>query len=302
MNEVNEYVNMESERKPTLLQVLCDINSHPRDKYVSIEPIEHLYSVIDPGYKGSGVISVTTWNKQHFEEFDADKIIANMKLKPTWNSSNKYWGMKDEDIKSQWTQNGKEASEAGTQMHEHIEMFMNNPALKYPYDQKTLLEYHIMSTGAGKDIYKVGGDITCPTHQWNHFLRYLQEHPHLRPYRTEWMVYHEEYNLAGSIDMVYENPDGTLVLADWKMSKCINPKGNFGKFAKTKSINHIPDCNYWKYAFQLNIYKIILEEKYNKKVTNMFLVRLHPNANSYETYYLPNLVDILKPLLNQLLN
>ena len=27
----------------------------------------------------------------------------------------------------------------------------------------------------------------------------------MTPYRTEWMVYHEELRLAGSIDMIFEN-------------------------------------------------------------------------------------------------
>ena len=41
-------------------------------------------------------------------------------------------------------------------------------------------------------------------------------------------------------------------------------------------LNHLPDSNYWHYCLQLNIYKAILEKNYNKKVSGLYLVCLHP--------------------------
>jgi hypothetical protein len=42
---------------------------------------------------------------------------------------------------------------------------------------------------------------------------------------------------------------------------------------------------------QLNTYKAIIEQKYGKKVTDLFLVRLHPDAEekNYELIKLPDL-------------
>ena len=40
----------------------------------------------------------------------------------------------------------------------------------------------------------------------NYFIEFIKDFPHLKPYRTEWVVYYEDIKLAGSIDMVYENP------------------------------------------------------------------------------------------------
>jgi hypothetical protein len=45
----------------------------------------------------------------------------------------------------------------------------------------------------------------------------------------------------------------------------------------------MPDTNFWHYSLQLNVYKRILEVKYGKKVTALFLVCLHPNSG-YDTY------------------
>jgi hypothetical protein len=105
------------------------------------------------------------------------------------------------------------------------------------------------------------------------------------------MIYHEDLKLAGSIDMVYENPDGTLTIYDWKRAKEITKSSGFNKYAVTKCINHLPDTNFWHYSLQLNTYKAILEAKYNKIVTELYLVRLHPN-NTKQTYELIKCADL----------
>jgi hypothetical protein len=97
------------------------------------------------------------------------------------------------------------------------------------------------------------------------------------------MVYYEELKLSGSIDMVFENPDGTLQIYDWKRCQEIQNETAFGKYAVTSCISHLPDTNFWHYALQLNVYKMILEHKYGKTVTKLCLVCLHPD-NSYKTY------------------
>ena len=48
------------------------------------------------------------------------------------------------------------------------------------------------------------------------FTEAVKDHPELKPYRTEWTIYDEDLKISGSIDMIYENPDGTLSIYDWK--------------------------------------------------------------------------------------
>ena len=97
--------------------------------------------------------------------------------------------------------------------------------------------------------------------------------------------------------MVYENPDGTLSIYDWKRSKNITRINNFDKFAITPVICHIPDSNFWHYALQLNTYKSILEAKYGKKVKELFLVRLHPEAEE-ENYELIKIHELFVEMNN----
>ena len=93
----------------------------------------------------------------------------------------------------------------------------------------------------------------------------------LTPYRTEMMVWDKELRLAGSIDMIFENPDGTLQVYDWKRCKNIK-KDNRWQSSTTECISHLPDTNFWHYSLQLNTYKYMLEKNYGKKVTDMYLV------------------------------
>jgi hypothetical protein len=131
--------------------------------------------------------------------------------------------------------------------------------------------------------------------EWCYFLKFVDDFPHLKPYRTEWLVYNEDWKLSGSIDMVYENEDGTLSIYDWKRSKEIIRVNNFNEYSCTDSICHLPNTNFWHYSLQLNTYKSILEAKYDKKIKDLYLVRLHPN-NEDETYELIDVPILHTPL------
>ena len=48
---------------------------------------------------------------------------------PNWTKS-KYYGMTPQQIKDQWNENGRIASEAGTKMHYDIECFYNNMVIE----------------------------------------------------------------------------------------------------------------------------------------------------------------------------
>jgi hypothetical protein len=137
--------------------------------------------------------------------------------------------------------------------------------------------------------------------EWDYFINFVKDHPDLKPYRTEWTIYDEDLKISGSIDMIYENSDGTLSIYDWKRSKDITRVNNFNKFAINKLICHMPDANFWHYALQLNTYKRLIERKYGKTVTDLYLVRLHPDAEekNYELIKLPDLSKEIDELFEQ---
>jgi ATP-dependent exoDNAse (exonuclease V) beta subunit len=272
--------------KTILYPVLQKTNAHPRDQNIQFFEEGHKYTIrTDPE---STYTSVTTWNHSHFPHFDADDIIEKMMKGKGWKEGHKYWGQTSEQIKQLWDNNKNQVSGAGTNMHYEIECFMNNHRLEPGYTHQDLY----------KEYSKIK-DIIEPTVEWSYFLEYIQDTPDFKPYRTEWTIYHEDLKLAGSIDMVYENPDGTLNIYDWKRAKDITPVNHFNKYAVTYVISHLPDSNFWHYALQLNTYKAILEEKYEKKIKDLYLVRLHPNAEEYELIKLPDLQREISELFEE---
>jgi ATP-dependent exoDNAse (exonuclease V) beta subunit len=258
-------------------------NSHERDANIKFYSRGHKYEIAtDPNSK---YMSVTTWNHSHFPKFDADAVIQNIFKSKTWGPGHKYWGQTSEQIKASWKSNGDAVSGAGTNLHEQIEQFMNNDNIETDYTQQELYNSY---TRNEMDVV-----------EWNYFIQFVKDYPELKPYRTEWMIYDEDLKLAGSIDMVYENSDGTLSIYDWKRSKDIVKTNNWNKFASNRLIAHIPDTNFWHYALQLNTYKAILERKYGKVVTNLCLMRLHPDASAYELILVPILTQELNVLFEE---
>jgi len=278
--------------KPTLYPILSTRNCHPRDQYIKFFEEDHKYVITnDPDNKYT---SVTTWNHTHFPAFNANLIIKNMMKGKNWKEGHKYWGLTAEEIKKQWSNNSASVSSAGTDLHFEIECFMNSKVLLFDYTHYELFQQHKILTKYDKRYSDLGVE-------WEYFINFVSDFPKLKPYRTEWTVYDEDLKISGSIDMVYENQDGTLSIYDWKRSKEITRINNFNKFAKNKLICEMPDANFWHYALQLNTYKAILERKYGKVVTDLYLVRLHPDAEekNYELIKLPILSKEINDLFDE---
>ena len=277
----------------TLNPVLSVRNAHPRDKNIKFEEEGHKYTILDDSSGGAcnGYTSVTTWNHTHFLQFDADSIIVKMMSGKAWKPGHKYWGLTASGIKDLWNEKRDDAAGAGTQLHYEIECFMNSKVLIFDYTHLELLQQHNILIKYDKRYLDFGKE-------WTYFMNFVQSFPGLKPYRTEWTIYHEELRLAGSIDMVYENPDGSLSIYDWKRSADIVKVNGWNKCALTKEIDWMPDSNFWHYALQLNTYKGILESKYGKTVKDLYLVRLHPDSTDYELIQVPDLKNDIEKLFS----
>jgi ATP-dependent exoDNAse (exonuclease V) beta subunit len=240
------------------MDFLSNLHPHERDDHISFDEVPHIYTIDGD----SDFMSVTTWIHSHFEHFDADAIITRMMRGNRWTQS-KYYGKTPGEIKEGWEKTRDEAATAGTAMHLDIERFYNQVI------------------------------VNNETQEYTHFLnfasQFLEVRPDVLPYRTEWMVWDTNLKFAGSIDMVYENPDGTLIIYDWKRSKEVNKTNGWGSSAHTECVNHIPDTNFWHYSLQLNTYKALLEKNYGKKVAELTLVILHPNNKSFRLINVPDL-------------
>jgi hypothetical protein len=247
-------------------QRLAVKNAHPRDTRISFEEETHTYTI--DGAKKNWT-SCTGFIHGFFEEFNADEVIAKMMKSRKWPTS-PYFGKTPEEIKKQWSDSGAEASAAGTRMHLDIEHYYNAEPVGNLAGDK--YEYN-------------------PGPEWDYFMAYERKwrKPHgFTAFRTEWLVFKEEIKLAGSIDMVYKKPDGTLAIYDWKRAKDMKFTNDFQN--GLAPLDHLPDTNYWHYSLQLNIYRRILQEKYGVTVSELALVVLHPNNQSFKVIQL-NMMD-----------
>ena len=272
-------------QSPILYSVLSNLNSHPRDKNIRFYEKSHKYVILNE--PNTPYISVTTWVHNHFPHFNTEEIITNMMKGKNWKEGHKYWGMTPEDIKTLWNTKKEAVSGAGTNIHFQIECFMNNPSIT------ELNEY------TNAELYNIyqnkNGTLNCHSIEWGYFLQFIRDFPELRPYRTEWVIYNEDVKISGSIDMVYKNPDGTYSIYDWKRVENITTVNYFNRYAITPTICHLHDSNYWHYSLQLNTYKKILEDKYNMIIRDLYLVRIHPDAEE-KTYELIKLPDLRKEM------
>ena len=198
-------------------------------------------------YKVNGVTlqSVTNFVAGCFPKFDAE-FFAKKKATDL--------GKTTQEVLEMWEQKGKESRELGTELHKKIENH---------YQGISSLE---------DDTFKL-------------FLMFADK-VELKPYRTEWAVYDVKHNIAGTIDFVdYQN--GEYIIYDWKRSDKIIDNGMPIKASKYNEkgnhpLEHLDNTPYYHYALQLSIYKYILENNYNIKISDLRLGIFHP---TYEKPY-----------------
>ena len=226
------------------MSLLEEKNSNKRDLRVEFNEKNHSY-MIDSKNKA---ISVTQLIQKFFPKFDKE-FWANKESIKT--------GKSKSDILKGWEDLGEKARNLGTELHEQIEKYYNK--LEY-IKSRELEKFFSFHTKHIESKYK--------------------------PYRTEWRVFDEDKNIAGTIDMVYEKDNGELFIFDWKRSKkIINSDGSVEKNNPFENglegLSHLPSNDYVKYCLQQNIYKSILEKKYEKKISSMNLLILHPHFENY---------------------
>lgn len=184
----------------------------------------------------------------------------------------------DETIRLKWDLNRDEAANRGTWMHLKCELWANRDECDTRGDEMTM------------------------------FLRYVRENLEstgVRAYRTEWEVYGEPEDLAGSIDFIGRidrpgDPDhGKIVIVDWKRSRRLRFQDAHALGRSMNSpLDRLPDSAKWHYALQLNCYAYLLETYYGLEVAWMEVACFHPdNEGQPYSYRVPRLTAVTSFLM-----
>ena len=243
----------EAERKRVLLNDFNYVNRHHRDTSLIFNTENHSYK-----YNGIDLLPVTEFVSSFFPEFNKEKKAKELSDKT---------GRSVSSILREW----KEATDAGTLLHQNIDLF-----------------YHKKSINSSRQ-------------DWELFLQFV-EYNKLNPYRTEWSIFDEESELAGTIDFLdYSN--GRYTLYDWKRSKNLVDEDGAIKHNRFAShmgfypISEIEDLPFWHYSLQQNLYRYILNKKYGIEVKRMKLVVLHPSLNQPVVLDVPNMSDAIDKMI-----
>lgn len=252
-------------------------NKNSRDNRIKFDPVEHRYFIDE----NPDTISVTQLIDKFFPDYDSpywsrrkaiDRLIAN----GIPQTEEKVLSMQKVILK-EWDEKRVTSATKGTALHEAIENYYNK------------IDY------AGDSI------------EFQHFLAFKQQYPNMQPFRSEWRIFDEDLLIAGTIDMVYKKDDGTLYMFDWKRSEkvVLPPKGEHLKltdptahYAEFGELSHLTNDSYYKYALQQNIYKAILEKRYNYKISSMNLLILHENYETYVHKKIPEMQREVNYILN----
>ena len=265
------------EHRAAEVLALAAANAHARDAHIVFVEDGHAYFLdgVQLRLSVTGLIHEASSN-----HFVAKTALASMKKPGKWPSA-KYsdadattgaltaWS--DARILQSWADNGAKASALGTDLHAKIERHLNGLTVDFP-------------EGAAAD----------PDSNYAEFQYFLnwwaaQTAAGFVPFRTEWVIYDEAANLAGSIDFImYNTRTKRHALVDWKRCKT-NDAGFRNSFRRKflPPLAHLDDHKHNKWALQVNTYREVLERYYGLDIESMAMVVCHCENPEAEVFSFP---------------
>ncbi len=254
-------------------------NAFERDNHLRFDPDTHTYTHIG---RIEPLTSVTAFIGSFFDPYDPYFWISrDPSLSPL---------QKEEMCKAQNTK-GYVARNLGTFMHTQIEKsFLGEPT-------ETIMTLDSAEDGVHK---------TCDIEtEMKYFQDFVRDH-RLTPYRTEWMIYDDAHWLAGTLDLLVQEPDGSFTLYDWKRSRRMGREQG-EVFSPNRSnfrqkghgvISHLDDTPFIHAALQQNMYKAILKSNYGLDIERMYLVILSPSFSRYHEVEVPDFSKEIQMMLD----
>lgn len=212
--------------------------------------------------------SASTIIGRFFPEFDPYTAASRL------NPNHELYSREVEEIVDIWDKRGKVAANKGTFLHEQIE----NYYLGIAYEE---------------------------TEEFDQFKNFINDHNDLLPYRSEWRVYDDRYNIAGTIDLIVTNGNNHDIY-DWKRSKKVVNTFNGEPIEQNQwqkavgGLSHIDDTSYNRYCLQQSLYKFILEKNYGITIDNVYLIVMYPENQNYYKIKVPYLKDEIIHILETL--
>jgi len=240
LDKIENIVRAERERIENALSVFQDPN-------FVFESESHTYT-----YGGIKYDSVTTFLKEFKEPFDKEYWAARKAAER---------GVSPEEIKKEWADKGKTATDLGTDIHSWIEEFWKGKNPDPP-------------------------DLPESRERCERFLEvYESKLKKFIPLKPELKVFSRKWRLAGTIDqplLFWDSKASKVlfVLGDWKTNKEFrdddHSKGRFKKMLRPFS--YLYENHHNEYSIQISLYRLILEDEIGIETHDGFLCHIGPEG------------------------
>ena len=306
---INDEVKENMEHKDEIINYLKTKHYCERDNRIKKVP-PHNY-IID---NKKEYLSVTGLIDEFFPTFDDNAKLESLEKEGVFSDprNKKYFGTTKQLLKNKWMENGINARNAGTKLHEQIETFYNEYA-KNDYctivsgdgintEDIDLFQLHFNFDDDPDNKEKIESQQFRDFHE--QLVEFLDKEMGFKIYRTEWQLFMEEYEVAGTLDALFETNENKKVLVDWKrIHKDMHnkPHAPWEKITGKTPLDKIPNLKYHIFACKLSVYRYILETRYHMifhhPKTN-FLALFHPHASRFQIHPLPYYKEEIIKVLN----
>lgn len=237
-----------------------EVNRFEQDRHIKFNASQHVYTV-----DGIQYYSVSSVISDLFPEFDSEYWSA---------VKGRQRGIPFQQVKEEWESKGQKSREVGTFLHQQIE----NQFLQRSINRIYRFTYH------GTYVHE---DCTIDIDKELKFFNNFIAKTIIQPYRSEWRIFDKSLKIAGTIDMISKNNDGTYDIYDWKRSSRLYKDNPFQH--GLGQLHHLEDTPRNHYYLQQNLYRYILEHQYGLKIRFMKLVVLHSDYNDYDVIVVPEM-------------
>ena len=254
------------------MAAFTDAGLYEQDAHIDFEPEGHIY-LYDSNQQ---LLPVSSLVGYFFEPFNAQ-----LQAQRQWDR----YRIPVEETLVKWERIGCMASEVGTFVHEQTENWFRGGTFE------TVCPFTFRGKTEKISVEREKQQFLCFVRDYN-----------IRPYRQEWPVFDLEMNVAGTIDMICREADGTFTIYDWKRSKkVVNAYGQpiteaFGGKTDIRGLN-LPDTSYYHYCLQQNLYRYMLQKNYGITVRALNLVVLCPDYPTYFVAKVPLMDSVIRQIV-----
>lgn len=228
---------------------------HFENNYIIDEESEHNY------------IKITNYVNTFFTLFSETETLDRLMNNRKYSKHPKYYNKTRDVIIKKWNKSLSHKTDLENKLHRSIRIYQ---------DTTNIMPAHI-----------------APLEYF--FFRRFQKYANKRgweAYRNDWDIFHEELKLVGRVDMIYKHKNKKeFVLVEWKRNATIVKKSS----NKAKApLNNLEDSEWNRYVIVMNLYKKILETKYNCKIREMLLVNMYAGYPSHTDFHIHSVRSLRK--------